>query len=311
VRIVIDGEYSTEVDLDAERSVTLPIAQEAELVVFASDETSDVENLTVTLVDTRTDMPIEATGGVDSGLWKLDFEIAAGVTLRVDVADEAGNVSQSEGTLDLPTAEEALIGDWELRTYDTESTIIARGDETWSEDGTWEREERDGRGTSSGTFSFTDDGMLDVVRSVDAGVEMDPGMRMLSTPWIDDIYFVASVFERTAEGDDRIDGTWERTWIEGPEDGSADVTVRHVLTLNGDDTYLEERYEGDAVVRTVAGTWSLVENEDYADAFGDFLVRTASELNGEEILGAEPGVDLIRVRAGRLLLDPALRVEGS
>jgi hypothetical protein len=153
VQVDIEGPLSAGFDID-EQDASLVLAADttALFTVFARDDSSAAEELTVeVVVDDGDPLPAESSE-LRSGLWRVRVRVQRGLSLRVRVSDAAGNAVLSEGRLVLPSAPMALTGSWQARFHSSAQSISHRWNAVWTED-TWEVTEEDSGVTRSGSYS--------------------------------------------------------------------------------------------------------------------------------------------------------------
>ena len=294
LRASIDGPVSTDVDLNGDDAlVHLPVESLATFTVFASDETTAGDVLVVDLVDAdgTAVAPIEST--FRNGLWSTSVSVRPGTALRARVADEAGNVVISDAALLVPSIEESILGEWSTRFFGEAQVQSSVRHHTW-EAGDWSATE--GEFAASGAWSF--DGEHLVVETAETTGDADSRRR--AEVYIDEIYFSIGPLRLESGGEDGLVGAWGNTAWTGSVD--AEVAIATSLALGDDGTFTLS--EGDA---SSAGDWRTEVNEDYSEAFGNFIVFETSIRDGAELAEVETEVLLYRRRGDSLLLSPQLR----
>lgn len=293
VRVTIDGAYPYNLDLNgADRAVALPTPQTAEWVVWASDDTAEDEDIVVEIID-RDGVPLEVDAPrFEGGLYYLSATVSPGQTYAVSVGD--GGQATVSNSLDVPDLAHRMVGEWMERHYDAAGEPDAAYPYAFDDDGTFTGQNADG--DISGTWSADDSSMTMTYADgtvITSAFAYNDGTHFCLTPYSAD----------AIEGE--LEANWERTF-ERTEDDDA---VARVTTLTiGDGTYDRVERSDEDVLSERAGTWSIVPNESYTDNFGDILVRTNNELDGEAI---DPivRIDLYRQRESFLCLTPLTRVD--
>jgi hypothetical protein len=326
ISAAIQGEFSSQVDLNNE-DVTrvLPVAADAEFTIFASDNETDPENLTVEVVGAEGEALEVKNEEFRNGLWRITVELAPGTDANVRVTDGAGNTATSEQTLSIPSLEQALVDDWQRRGYDDQREITTRWNRDVLEDGTWE--EARGQVTFGGDWTV-EDGTLEFAETYREGGETTDSDRetveqmTASSFYVDETYFHHRAWTRDGESDgEGVAGTWTRSFeVHEPRDGELQLareveeTIEFQEVDGGDNTWTLTRtgtdYTGGgetAIDETESGTWQVIENESYAGNYGDFLVRETTEQNGESVDNSEPVTELFTMPLDKLLISPYLR----
>lgn len=324
ISAAIQGEFSSQVDLNNENVTrVLPVAADAEFTIFASDNETDPEELTVEIIGADGE-PLEVKDeAFRNGLWRVTVELAPGTDAVARVTDGAGNTATSEQSLTIPTREQALVDDWQRRGYDDQQEITTRWNRAILEDGTWE-EVRESV-TFGGDYSV-EDGTLEFAETYREGGDTTDTDRetveqmTASSFYVDETYFHHRAWTRDGDGEG-VAGTWTRSFeIHEPRDGEVqlarevDETIEFQEVEGGDNTWTLTRtgtdYTGGeetAIDETESGTWEVIENESYAGNYGDFLVRETTDENGEPVDGSEPVNELFTMPLDKLLISPYLR----
>ena len=311
--------------------------------VLAHDDTTPAERLVVDIVDSSGDR-VEAAASFQSGIWSLEVEASAGSVLRARVHDEAGNSVEHAYELQLPPLQEAMLGSWERRLYDTAQSVTGRRSDVFASPDLWTQVEVGGGVEVSGTFSF--DGLVlslaERTRSGGVGAE-DTDAATIEQLWVREAYLDAvylslapwrpagGVLDAGAGDAGPADagpadaatfvpaglvGTWERQYELWQPEGSDVALVEAVtetLVLEADGRWWHER-RGDAFVAGVSapildtadGTLRVQPAGGYGEALGDFLIFETLRRDGVPVAPVER-VQLYVLRAGRLLLDPSVR----
>jgi len=316
VRVEIHASPSISLDLnnqDVER--VLPMAFPAVFTVFTTDDESAAESIVVTVLEGNGDVPAEGQeAAFANGIWTVAVPaVGPGQTWRVRVEDGAGNSDVWVHALIIPPLDEAVVGDWDTRWYTEEGVHSHTWEAVWSADGTWE-ESRQGT-ELTGTWALDGD-LLTVDTLTKEGTPNPPPVpqRVVSAFYVDETYFAASPMERVGEGSG-VTGEWTHEtdpWRD--EDGEG-----FVLVHSGRYTYSYEEggaftmtFEGTAdgvpdQVRTTTGNWVLVPNENYIENYGDYLVTSLEETDGEPLPQPIKVVSLMVIRHELLLLSPKVR----
>lgn len=293
VRTSIDGAVSTDVDLNGgDVEVILPSAAVAAFTVFASDDISDSDALTVDFVDADGEPVAPTETSFRNGLWTAAIDVAPGMHLRARVSDEAGNEVIADAALVVPAIEDALLGDWATRRFGLDQTQIGVRHHEWTT-GEWSEEEGDY--AAAGTWSF--DGEFITVVTTETTAGDTPILR--SDVYVDEFYFSIGPMRQQSGSESGIVGTWTTTsWM-----GETEVERTVELSLGDDDQFTWT--DGDSYA---AGSWRTEVNEDYSEAFGNFLVLDVSSRDGAELAEVEVEISLYRRRGDALLISPQLRV---
>jgi hypothetical protein len=324
ISAAIQGEFSSQVDLNNENVTrVLPVAADAEFTIFASDNETDPEELTVEIIGADGE-PLEVKDeAFRNGLWRVTVELAPGTDAVARVTDGAGNTATSEQSLTIPTREEALVDDWQRRGYDDQQEITTRWNRQINDDGTW-AETRESL-TLGGDYSV-EEGTLEFAETYREGGETTDSDRetveqmTASSFYVDETYFHHRAWTRDGDGEG-VAGTWTRSFeVHEPQNGElqlvreVDETIEFQEVEGGDNTWTLTRsgtdYTGGeetAIDETESGTWEVVENESYAGNYGDFLVRETTEENGEPVDNPEPVTELFTMPLDKLLISPYLR----
>lgn len=319
VRVEIHASPSIPLDLnnqDVER--VLPMAFAATFTVFTTDDESDADAIDVIILVGDDATPVDAQEPTFSnGLWTVEVpEVAPGQTYRVQVADEAGNVDTWTYSLTIPTLEEALVGDWDTRWYDTEGAHLHSDHATWSADGAWVETQADPADELGGTWALDGDRITVETTTQESG-DTDPETierRDESGFYVDETYFATWPLERVGEGSG-IEGTWTRTgikvWQESGEGLHLDEDATHTFVLEEGGAMtltLEGLLDGvEDQTEVITGTWVLVPNENYIENYGDYLVLTVDAVDGVPMDEPSTWVDLMVIRHELLLLSPKVR----
>ncbi len=319
VRVDVEGALAASFDVDTrDESYVLAVPSTALFTVFARDDETDAERLAVEIVDADgVRLPTEPPT-FDAGLWRMRIAIDRGMQLRTRVRDAAGNQVVSEGSLLLPTAEEALVGDWQKRLFDAFQVVSSRWDSTWTE-ADW-RETRDDSGLElRGSFAIEGDTLTLAERFRSGGTADDLDESTIEVErrarfHIDELFFSDRPLFRTGAGTD-IEGTWERTEeLRVPRSGTLEVaeTATITLELESSGTWTETRIgtATDAtgtqsdIDETVAGTYTTELASSYTAGASFFLSRTVTSRNGSPVAGEPDQFDIFIIRVDRLLIRP-------
>jgi hypothetical protein len=292
LRASIDGPVSTDVDLNgADAVVHIPVASIVTFTVFASDETSSSDALVIDFLDANGVALSPDESSYRNGLWSASVVLTPGVSLRTRVADEAGNVLVSEAALVAPSIAESILGEWSTRYFGAAQTQVSVRHHEWH-DGTWSAVE--GEYDASGIWAF--DGEYITVETLETTGDPEPLLR--AAVYVDNIYFSIAPLWLQSGGTNGLNGVWQSTaWSGQPE-----VELETALTLEGDGTF--SMFIGES---TSSGTWHTEVNEDYSEAFGNFLVVETSTRDGGALAEVESEVLLYRRRGDALLISPELR----
>lgn len=293
VRASITGPVSTDVDLNGgDVEVILPVTSVAEFTIFASDDVSASDALIVDFIDADGEAVTNVETSFRNGLWNAVVDVGPGTALRARVSDEAGNQVLADAMLIVPTISEAIVGDWATRRFAEDQSQVSVRHHQWS-DGEWAEDE--GEYSASGTWAF--DGEFIAIETAETTADAAPPLR--SDVYVDEFYFDIGPLRLTDGSESGIIGTWASTaWIGDPE-----VEVVTELLLGADDRFTWTEGETSS-----GGSWRTEVNEDYSEAFGNFLVLDVESRDGAELGEVEVEVMLYRRRGDALLLAPQLRI---
>ncbi|MGM0556100.1 MAG: hypothetical protein ACQEVA_06960 [Myxococcota bacterium] len=317
IKASIQGTFSSQVDLrSGDQRRVLPVAAPVQFTVFATDNETGAEDLTVEVVDPD-GQPLGAEATFSNGLWKLDLEIAPGDTAYVRTTDEAGNAATSEYALIIPTRAEAVQGNWERLFYNREKAVANRWPVTYAEDGTWEVEQDEG--VVGGTYEANEDQLTltqtfdEAAQDGDTDTNTVEEQRVMSY-YVDNTFLMPAPYE--TEGDDStVEGTWTRTYdVRKPVDGTLDAysTATETLEFNEDGTWswtrVDELEAGGSEETSESGTYTLEISDGYIENYGNYLFIEVTSRDGTELTTAEEDVWLQRFRLGKMLINPNVRV---
>lgn len=313
------GELPSEADL-ARGDVTriIPTTFAIEFKVFVQDDITSTDELTVEIVEGAE--PPYTVVSLDSnaferGLWRPNTTVSPGQTLRVRTTDGDGHVAYSPGALVVPDLVTAAYDTWEERQYDTDQNLLSSNDLILEADGSWGNDETgDGEPEIGGSWDV-EEGILTLdVRYTPEDPDGTEVLFSIPAPYyVDETYFYHNPYTRT-DGESELEGTWTREELQSSfEDETETLVNDYVATLiiNDDDTWSESwsgTIEGEEdATYTRAGTWEIVINENYTESTGDFLQRTITTENGEDLSAPEVLFELTVVRVGNLLVNPRIR----
>jgi hypothetical protein len=322
----IQGEFSSQVDLSESATRVLPVPAMTTFTVFADDNETGAEQLGIDVIDAQGEPLADQSSTFTSGLWKISVEVRPGMEVRLRATDRAGNSATTESTLKIPSQAEALVKDWQRRTYtNDDQSIDERINLSIEGDGTWEEQRPDA--TLGGDYSVHGDVLRfsrTYLSSSDTNRETIE-RQVRSNYYVDGTYMHRSPWQRdgTADESEGVAGTWTRSYKEyTPQDGAVSLKreVTSTLTLSenseSDNTWSRTRsgtdYNGDqgsAFTSTTSGTWKVVENESYGGNFGDYLVRTKTHEDGTALESPETMSELFYTPLDLLLVSPYLDTE--
>ncbi len=328
VSVAIEGEFASQVDLSEDATRVLPVLADAEFTVFADDDETAREDLSVAITDGDGDELEPKEENFRNGLWRVTVELGPGTVVSATVADEAGNTAESDAQLTIPTRRDALVDSWQRRSYDAEQSITERWDRQMNDDGTWE-ESRESL-TLGGTFEVTAEGdveRLELAETYREGGDSPDSDRetverkVVSSYYVDNTYFDHRAWTRGGDAGDGLAGTWSREYtVHKRQDDQLQVAREVSETLefeevsDGDNTWTLTRTgtdhtgsEESAIDESESGTWERIENESYAGNYGDFLVRETTQVDGEPVETPESVTELYTMPLDRLLISPYLR----
>jgi hypothetical protein len=294
---------------DAERA--LPSPTPFTLQVFASDDTTETEGLTVQALDDAREPLADQTAVLHNGLWQISTTAKAGLTVRLVVRDAAGNATEWPYAAIFPSRAQSLVQTWTLLVYDAKANVIERptvvfGDDQWCEDDT-----QAGDGPQGGTWSLRSDGRLKVETrhhsacdSVAAAAATAPvESSRTSDFYVDATYFSDRPYQREggpgAEGD--VTGTWSYG-VDLLSEGKS-KTLTPTLMLANDGTFTQDTEDG----HSVAGTYEVTPNANYSADFGELLYLTVTEMDGAPVKAAT-AVHYFKLVAGLLVVDPFVQL---
>jgi hypothetical protein len=319
----IQGEFSSQIDLSESATRVLPVPAMTTFTVFADDNETGAEQLSIDVVDATGESLDEQSTSFSAGLWKITVEVSPGMEVRVRATDRAGNSTTTESTLEIPSQAEALVNSWQRRTYtNDDQSIDERFNLSIKDDGTWEEQRPD---TTLGGDYTVDGDVLRFSRTYLSGNDTNRETierQVRSTFYVDGTYMHRSPWQRdgTADGSEGVAGTWARSYkVYAPRDGAVSLKreVTSTLTFSenseSDNTWSRTRsgteYSGDqgsSFTSTTSGTWRVVENESYGGNFGDYLVRTTTHEDGTALESPETTSELFYAPLDLLLLSPYL-----
>ncbi|MBM4352799.1 MAG: hypothetical protein FJ109_03235 [Deltaproteobacteria bacterium] len=322
VRVELVGELGMLLDLNnGPASPVIPLPMPAEFTVFATDDRSPVEKLSVVLVDGVTsELLAGQTASFSNGLWRVEYELCPGAHVLVRVSDEAGNGTTWKHGLEIPTLSEALVGQWSTRVYDQDRTLLGAWTSQWSADGTWEEE---GPWPHIGGTWSEKDGMLDLEKRWSTLGDRDSATveaLQRCTFHVDVSYLDTCPYLRAGDGNDIV-GTWERSLLTrvvpaGAIPGSGElgplITEVSTYTFETDGTWslhvartVDSDRWPDVSDYQIGGTYEVVLSDNYVEDFGDFLLLSHAVPDGS----GEPWTQIVlfRIRADRLLLQMRIR----
>lgn len=322
VSAAIQGEFSSQVDLNGDSEIVryLPIDAKTEFTVFASDNETDAENLTLEAVDAEGNALEKVEENFRNGLWRFTVDVGPGTTVAVEATDEAGNTSTTDAKLVIPSRGEALVDDWQRREFSNDDqSITARFNLTFRDDGTWQETTPDAE--FSGSYGVDDRGLAYTVESI-SGKDGEPS-RTVSSFYVDETYYDHNAWTLADDSNDKtpVAATWERNRkIYGKSGGDWELAKEISETLElkrvegGDDTWTLTRTGTDHtggsksdIDETESGTWQIIENDSYAGNYGNYLKRTTTHRNGSKLDSAETVTELFQNRLDKLLISPYLR----
>lgn len=295
-------------DLNAlDKRAAIPTALELTFTVFAIDNSTATEDLTVRVLDVAGEEETELTPTATelaSGLWDLTYLVEAGVVLQVEVADEAGNAVRSEGALTIPSVGEVLVGDWVGRTFESDQSVLTARDWTFADDGTWTAASPDAEG------AYEVDGFSVSLRETVGDDAADEWRHAVA--YVDDLYVDFDPFTFTGDAAPTTDlvGTWVSTATILDTDGTEIAQVSDTVVFGDDGNWSRawERTGDSPASRTAGGAFRIELNENYSENFGDFIVWETTEEDGEDV-EMETTMIQWRLRGETLLLAPLLPAE--
>jgi hypothetical protein len=276
-----------------------------ELRVFASDDVTPAEELSVALVDPADgSIYSDTTRAFERGLWILTHEAAPGLAFTLVVTDAAGRATPLGNTLTFPTLADGITRAWTALQYDTSETLTAQVEERWM-DGRFCHLDAGGPG---GTYTVAGD-TLSVQERHTSPCGTDPGAEgatvertIESQLYVDDTYFALSRYDRGEGGETDTAGVWERSSTVTDAAGSSTRRV-DTLTLSEDGSYQQTIDEG-GVIGSESGTYEVATNSDYTFDYGDFLIFRVERRDGTTLPAPETELRWFVLRDGHLLVEP-------
>ena len=282
-----------------------------EVRVFASDDVTPAESLTVELVDPAVGSAYaDASAAFQRGLWVLSHQAGPGTAFTVAVTDAAGNRTELGNTLTFPSLADGVARSWTALQYDDSQTLVSQVEEHWM-DGQFCHVDAGGRG---GTYAVDGDTLTVEERfttacGTDPGTDADTVERTVeSALYVDDVYFAFSRFDRDGDGTGAT-GTWTRSSAVTDSGGTSTMTAE-TLTLSAEGAFQRSTDDG-ATTSTESGTYEVITNSDYTFDYGDFLVLTIESRDGAALSTPETEQRWFVVRDGHLLIEPLVDLSAN
>lgn len=278
--------------------------------VFATDDQTKTESLIVRALDAQREPLADQAAKLHNGLWRISLTAKPGLTVRVAVADAAGNEAAWPHPAVFPTRSQALIRQWTLLVYDAAGDVVDRPSYTVTADRWCQQDDAADGGPRGGSWSVGDDGRLKLetrhqkpCTTGDFGSEWGSIEEVrIAEFYVDATYFSDRPYARQGGGaKGSLAGTWSYK-VEIKKSG-ADKTVTPSLVLRDDKTF-EQQTEGG---RKLSGTYRLEHNSDYANNFGDLLLLVVTKIDGASVAKTTVA-HYYALRDDRLLVDPFIKL---
>lgn len=298
---------------DDQRVIVTPT--QLTLKVFATDDVTAPENLTVQALDDSNKPLGDQSATLHNGLWQVTTTVNAGLTVHVAVSDEAGNQTLWPYAAVFPTREQALARKWTLIVYDNQKSptgvypVINKPVDTLTADTWCQEDDAAGNGPAGGTWSVLADGRLkletrDHTACDSADLTKPVQATRLSDFYVDQTDYSDRPYTRQGGTANDITGSW--SYKVELTSGGQTQTVTATLELNGDKTFTRKTEDG----HTLQGTYEQLPNPNYSANYGQLLVLTVDKKDGATLPTPVVQVHYFTVTQDlQLLVDPLVQVQ--
>ncbi len=301
---------------DATRVITTPTP--LTLKVFATDDQTATDKLEVQVLDASNKPIAGQTASFHNGLWEIGTTAQAGLTVHIAASDAAGNQTLWPNAAVFPTRTQALVQTWTQIVYANKASaggaypVLSRPKDTIKTDTWCQDDDQAGDGPSGGTWSVLADGRLKLetrhhmaCTTTDFGSEWNT----IETTRTADFYVDATYFSTApythqggapAPGD--ITGTW--SYKVDVASGGQQNTLTPDFVFNADGTFTQSTEDG----HDLQGTYEVRPNPNYSADFGQLLVLTVDQMDGQSVTPTVSVHYFTTTAAQELLVDPFVQI---